>query len=349
MKKTEIRKSMAFAAFICAATAAVIRNSAFTDGARRGIGICLDTIVPSLFPMMILSSFLSFTGLPFFFRRICALPLKIVPGLPESSAEAFILGALGGYPVGVKTTALLLNNKKIIMKEAKKAALINVNPGIAFSVLVIGKQLFGSLLLGFTLYGSVTLANVFLCFALRKNDVRRNSGLTHETDSKNIPDALIAAVAGAVKSTVGVCAWIVAFSAFYALIPDIPGKTALSLFAEVTAAVQLCAAKRAAPLCAFCMGFGGICLFFQLLPELRQMKIQPWKYFSARLFAGLSAYITESIIIKLFPSCIMAFRYENAVISPYKGSALGGVSLIVLCAVFMLSLYSDKYTTCENL
>ena len=69
--------------------------------ARQGIKLCLDLLIPSLFPFFFLSSLLISTGL----AGLCARPLGRLMsplfGVSGSGAAALILGAVGGYPVEI--------------------------------------------------------------------------------------------------------------------------------------------------------------------------------------------------------------------------------------------------------
>ena len=67
--------------------------------AREGISLCVDVLIPSLFPFFVLSSLLISTGL----AGLCARPLESFMrplfGVGGAGAAALSLGLIGGYPV----------------------------------------------------------------------------------------------------------------------------------------------------------------------------------------------------------------------------------------------------------
>lgn len=105
-------------------------------GAYAGINICLKTIIPSIFPFLVLSSVL------------CALIYDTCPnilskilypcGLSEGAETIFIIGVLGGYPLGAKLIHDAYNRKSLTKAKAEHMLLFCNNAGPAFIFGVIG-------------------------------------------------------------------------------------------------------------------------------------------------------------------------------------------------------------------
>lgn len=74
-----------------------------SKGAENGIGLCLSTLVPSLFPFMVLASYITDSGLAEKIGRHLSWLTKPLFGLDGCFASAIILSLVGGYPVGAKT------------------------------------------------------------------------------------------------------------------------------------------------------------------------------------------------------------------------------------------------------
>ncbi|MCH5198335.1 MAG: hypothetical protein J1E34_05455 [Oscillospiraceae bacterium] len=351
MRKLKLPKKngiIFFAAFFIY-IAAFIFNNSVKQGAVNGIGICLNSIVPSLFPMLIISSFLTNVGIPQKIKRIIFYPIKKIIGVSENAAESFIFGSTAGYPVGVKTAYSLYKQKKLSLQDAQRSALINVNPGIAFSVIVSGKVFFGSSLSGITLYLSVTAANFLTGILLKKRKNADTSKTVFEENSMDASLCLINAVSSSVKGIASICAWITAFSAFSAPLGEMIKMPYIKIFLEVTSASALCAENGLLPLCALAMGFGGLCVFFQLMPEIKDLKISPVKYLFYRLVSGIISFIIESIIINFIPVQTTVFSPDEAIVRFNSVSVSGSLALIFLCSVFMLSIYSNYETnTCHT-
>ena len=84
------------------------KNAPLTAGAvRRGIGILLTTLLPSLFPFAVLSEWLRSFPLTHTLLSRAARPLCRVLHLGEAGGTALLLGLLCGAPVGAQQALLL--------------------------------------------------------------------------------------------------------------------------------------------------------------------------------------------------------------------------------------------------
>ena len=343
--KVQSKKIIQFIELCTAILCSVIilkNNKAVTQGARNGIELCMHTVVPALFPMLALSSFLSLLQYPDAVNRILFFPMKRISGLPSSAAPAFIFGALNGYPVGVKTAVSLFNENRLDLYSAQKSALINIYPGIVFSVFVTGRIYFGSTILGFILYSAVSLSNLLLCLTLQKH--KKSHKQSEQNRCKSIPlsDAFVNAVHTAISSITSICAWIVLFSSFTAPLQDLSFYKIINLLAEVTNAVTYCASVNNLPLCAFCMGFSGICIFLQLLPDLKKLCIRPTTYFLYRLLSGGISYSLTALILRIIPVSMLTSASSRVLLQPVSVSISGTSVFIFFCVVFMLSVMKTQ-------
>ena len=80
--------------------------------ARDGLTLCLQTVLPSLFPFFVLSSLLVQSDVPRLLSRAMAGVMYPLFGVSGAGASALILGLLGGYPVGARTVAELQEKGK---------------------------------------------------------------------------------------------------------------------------------------------------------------------------------------------------------------------------------------------
>ena len=132
------------------------------QGARQGVSLCAELIIPSLFPFFVLSSLLIATGL----AELCARPLGrlLSPlfGTSGAGLSALVLGLVGGYPVGARTLAQLAERKACSPKELGRLSLFCNNCGPAFFVGAAGVGVFGCREAGFLLLGANLLSAVLL-------------------------------------------------------------------------------------------------------------------------------------------------------------------------------------------
>lgn len=100
------------------------------EGMRQGINICLYTLIPSLFPFLILSAIAttSLSGRPIpglsSVARLCKMPY--------GSEFLLIIGFLGGYPVGAGAVYSAYAMGKLSAADADRLAIFCNNAGPAF-------------------------------------------------------------------------------------------------------------------------------------------------------------------------------------------------------------------------
>lgn len=120
--------------------------------AREGVALCLQTVLPSLFPFFVLSSLLVQSDVPRLLSRAMAGVMYPLFGVSGAGASALILGLLGGYPVGARTVAELYGRGEIGREEAEQLLAFCNNSGPGFFLGVCGTAVFGSARAGAYLY-----------------------------------------------------------------------------------------------------------------------------------------------------------------------------------------------------
>ena len=128
-----------------------------TEAAAHSLRLCLTSILPAIFPYMILSDLLAtvkiksdgFIGKVF--RRLF--------GISPRAFTAFLSGAICGFPIGVKTAVSLYENGAISKKECEHLIGFANNPSLAFIIYGVGVGMRGSLEDGFFLYFSVLISS----------------------------------------------------------------------------------------------------------------------------------------------------------------------------------------------
>ena len=133
-----------------------------TAGVKEGILLCGTTILPSLFPFMAISGFLLETGSGLLRGKWVTRITKRLFRLPSESASVILMAMIGGFPIGAKMTAQLLESRRITQNQAMRMCLFCINAGPAFVISAVGYSLFKSVRAGVILYSSMCLA-ALLC------------------------------------------------------------------------------------------------------------------------------------------------------------------------------------------
>lgn len=314
------------------------------QGARQGVSLCAELIIPSLFPFFVLSSLLIATGL----AELCARPLGrlLSPlfGTSGAGLSALVLGLVGGYPVGARTLAQLAERKACSPKELRRLSLFCNNCGPAFFVGAAGVGVFGCREAGFLLLGanllSAVLLGMILHFFLDSKD-RQGDYLYSNPKCLSLSQALPDCVSAAFSSTLGVCAYVILFSVLTALadcsglLPFcvnalagfLPGKQAPALCRSLlmglmeistgTAALREGTASPAAlPLAAFLLGWGGLSVHCQSLPYWRQAGVPVGPYLGAKLVQGLLSAGLTALGAFLFPLSLPVMASTASLVAP---------------------------------
>lgn len=82
---------------------------AVQTGVSRGLAVCGQLLIPSLFPFLVLSGFVIRSGVAFHISEKLAPLMRRVFGLSASAAVAMVISVLGGYPAGANAVATLLS------------------------------------------------------------------------------------------------------------------------------------------------------------------------------------------------------------------------------------------------
>lgn len=135
--------------------------------------ICAATLVPALFPFMVISEFIVNTGAFGLLSHIAA-PLGRLLFRDENAAAIMLLSLIGGYPVGPKICEKLYQNGAISKRSAVNAACFCVNPSAPFAITAVGIGLYGSFEVGIILFASNALACLFTGIILAHTGSRSN-------------------------------------------------------------------------------------------------------------------------------------------------------------------------------
>ncbi len=316
------------------------------QGVKKGIDMCLKSIIPSLYPFMILTNIYASSDLvnvkvPLFNRLIGK-----VFRIPENSAGIILFSFIGGLPVGAKMTAELYKRRLISQEQGARIMCFCVNPGPAFLISFIGADLLGSRKTGILIYISLILSSVSVgvlsrFFATGHTDgfctEMKNINNVIKTDKRTLENAVI----NSSKTLFVICSWIVIFSCISELILcsdiQIGIKKFLLCTLEMTNGSIVAAEHFSAPIVAAVIGFSGICGHFQLLDCVKSVKLE-YKYFlvSRIVSAGLSV-VYCSLLTELFPIVNETFAMgTRPVIKESSGSVLLSVMMIIMALLFIV-------------
>ena len=235
------------------------------QGATEGVVLCLYTVIPSLFPFIILSTVIN-SSLNGCNSRIL-IPLGNLCKLPVGLESLLVLGFLGGYPVGAEGIRQAYDRKLISKENATRMLTFCNNAGPAF-IFGMTSQLFSSRLIPWIIWGIQIFSAIAVGVLIPANV--QNETRPTQTRPLNFSKVLIRSI----QVTALICGWVIIFKIillfcekwFLWFLP----KNLQITFAGILEIVNGCTKLREIPseglrfiLCSSFLAFGGLCVALQ--------------------------------------------------------------------------------------
>ena len=187
------------------------------EGARTGLELCFNVIIPSLFPFFVLSALVVELGLASYLGRALEPVMRPLFRVNGACASAVALGFVGGYPVGARTALSLYEKGLCSRTEAERLLAFCNNSGPAFILGVVGAGVFGDSRVGLLLYLVHTLASLLVGLLFRfyggRGERRAPSKAGGQTIAAvRLSAAFTGSVARSFQSTLSICAFVTFFS-----------------------------------------------------------------------------------------------------------------------------------------
>lgn len=331
-----------------------------TSGAAEGLLFCTNVLIPSLFPFMVLSSFIVKCGLSDRLSFLLSPLTRTLFKLPGCAGVTILLGMVGGYPVGARGIMTLREQNKITKEQAKRMSLFLVGGGPAFIVFVIGDTLLFDRTVGIILWSCQVAAQILLGivlgFTAAKNEKEEKETLPKSRVS--LSSALVESCNDGVMGIIGLCGLVVLFSTLFGMAKGIGLDTAftsllmslgvkeniassvLPVLWEVTkGSNQACSAGAPVYLLAFALGWGGICVHFQVYAQVGSLGIAKLKFMVFRFLQGIISAALTVLALQFYTPASEVFSTLKA--PPVQSNAttyLGSVALILLFIFFLISI-----------
>lgn len=339
--RKKFQDTMFFLAVFLMLLALILFPSQSVSAAKDGVSLCLNVILPSLFPFFALSTLCVELGLIQALGRVMEKVMKPLFHVGGACAGAFLMGIIGGYPVGARTAIELYQKGQCSKEEAERLLSFCNNSGPAFILGVVGAGIFSSSAVGLWLYGAHVAASILVGLVFR--NYGKGAITTCRLEERSEPKRFTACFTGSVKSafqaTLNICAFVIFFTVvirllfqagvitFLArLLSTLLGTLGVSQeLAEglLTGAIEMTsgvwslrdmAASLGNRLCmaAFILGWAGLSIHCQVLSFIGSSGISTKTYFFGKLLHGI---FSAALIFLL-----SRFLGWNAPVSAYLAS-----------------------------
>lgn len=270
-------------------------------GGQEGIEICLRTVIPSLFPFILVAQYLcgNLSG-----QNIKILhPLEKLCRVPDGSGGLLITGFLGGYPVGASSVYSAWKSGQLTEAQGQRMLGFLNNAGPAF-IFGMGTALFSNPLIPWVVWVSHILCAVFTAMLL--------PGEKHPSQIENKPGevTLVHCLKNTIQVLAQVCGWVILFRMMLAFLFSIPGGVTPEIKATVAGTLELtngCLLLQTIPeewvrylLLALFLNTGGLCVAMQTISVVGELGIG--MYWRGKVMQSLLGSLLSVLLLPiLFP------------------------------------------------
>ncbi len=314
------------------------------NGIKEGFTVLYETLIPTLFPFMILSSYIASAPFTAKLRKKLNKLSYILFNLNGCAFITLLLNFLGGYPIGGKTACEFYENKQVTQMQAKRLLFFCVNPSFPFCVTALGTFMLRNTKAGVLLFLSSVLSSLTVGFILSFTEKRCyfKEEQTHALSSEFL---FIDSVSKGNYALISVCGWVLIFSALCSVLKALPLNNNASVFLscifEVTTGCKA-AVENSLPLpfISLMLSFGGLAVIFQVGPYLKKCNVSIKEFFCWRVINGALSGLYCLGFTKLFPTEITTSANLNVgdTVFTFNHSFLAGGICILMCLVFIFEV-----------
>ena len=319
---------------------------------RQGLRLCAETVIPSLFPFLVISALFVNCGAADWFGRLLAGPMSRLFGVSGVSAGPILLGALCGFPIGARTAAALYDRGSIGRNELEHLMTFCNNTGSAFVISAVGTALWNAPAFGVGLYWIQLGAGLLIGLLGRRRLCPERRPTPAVSPCPDLSSAVCDAIPSSATGMLAICAYVVFFSSMVGtclLIFDrfctAPLADALFLcFFELSsgsgAAASLGDIRSGAILTAFAVGWSGMSVHFQVMSAVAGRGISFRPYLLAKTMQGVFCAGVTAVWIQLAPPAEMMPRLASEAFSAIR--LFGTVPTNLFFAVSLLWAFGQQ-------
>ena len=339
-----------------------------------GAKLFFNSVFPSLFPfLVVINIIINYDGIGIYSKllgTIICKPLK----LPKECSFALLVSVLCGYPLGARYTCDLHERNIIDLNTFDRLLNIASNASPLFIVGAVGASMMSNAKIGYILLLSNALSCIFMGFILPCSSLsfkiksRGGSFSRTTTSTINIGIVLKNSIEDAMKNSLNIGGFIIAFSVITGIIKDnalfhiVLNKFSLILgfsvdfteglllgMLEMTNGCYLISSSNSdlyvkLPVLSFLVAFSGLSIISQVYSYTYKYNVSIKKYIARKFLQAMISSILTIILYYVFLQTSSIFTFNS--INIYDRSNLYLLTLIILLIpLFLVNIIKLFHTS----
>lgn len=322
----------------------VIFPSECMESGIKGVFLCIDTVIPSLFPFFVCSGIVTGLGLAAPLEKFVSPFMRPLFGVSGKGAMPFILGILSGYPVGAACIAELYEKGECSKSECEKMLAFCNNSGPLFILGAVGVGMLENPQMGRWLYVIHILSAIItgIIFKFIKTEDMEVAELP-SAEKRDYTKAITEAFANAMGNMLSVCGFVVFFCVFCRALTLCGTGSMFHGFLEISGgAEQITEMSLPGDMKLVCLSgiiaFSGLSVILQVVKIAKKANLSVRLYLSGKSIQSLISMLLTYLMTKFIPMTIetAGMNYGEWEINKW------GVSLWICGIILFLMVYMGK-------
>ncbi len=329
------------------------------EAVLKSLRVCFEVMIPSLYAFMIASGFVVSSNLYTVLSKPFGLVSRYIFRIPPEYFSVFLIGSIGGYPVGAKLLSELYDNGKIDKDTAERMLSYCYLAGPAFICGIAGIKLFSSVKIGLIIFASIISSNLIIAAVSGSGrPIPPRSAAAAKLDMS--AEKLISSVYGGAKGMFSICAIIVFFSTIICIldksgalifisqkVSDLTGMKYSDANAAVRAVIEISnisslsrGDRSLIPLAASLLSFGGICVLMQVRGFLNE-QLSTKRFYFFRVFSIFISYFLCKLYVEVFePGYVLTSLPSRTAVR--QSSPIPTLFLLIMTILLLSNISIEK-------
>lgn len=279
-----------------------------TAAVQNSLKLCAGTLIPGLFPFMLLTDVLLSSEEGSLLLEKIGKPFSRLFGCSHEGGGVFLIGILFGFPLGAKAIAKRYESGALTQKEAEYLFLFSNNASPAFLIGGVGLGMLNCPKCGVFLFGIQFLSSVLIGLSLRNKMQTVSRKAVHFSFTPPSAFSLTSSMQRSLQAIFSVCGYVVFFSVLSEvlspIIPSLYGTCLLKSLLEIGSACAYLTknieTSLLLPFLSFTVCFSGTSVYLQALDFRPSQTFNTSFYIPVKLLQGGMAFLLTWLGISFF-------------------------------------------------